>query len=62
MAVMKPDANYTPDHYFAALKLIEQLYRDGQIPAHMFRSILNDYADTIDLSKFAIIDEREGVA
>ena len=62
MAVMKPDANYTPDHYFAALKLIEQLYRDGQIPAHMFRSILNDYADTIDLSKFAIIDEREGAA
>ena len=59
---MKPDANYTPDHYFAALKLIEQLYRDGQIPAHMFRSILNDYADTIDLSKFAIIDEREGAA
>ena len=45
MAVMKPDANYTPDHYFAALKLIEQLHRDGQIPAHMFRRILNDHVN-----------------
>ena len=62
MAVMKPDANYTPDHYFAALKLIEQLHRDGQIPAHMFRKILNDYAGLVDLSKFTIIDEREEVA
>ena len=62
MAVMKPDATYTPDHFFAALKLIEQLYRDGQIPAYMFRRILNDHADTVDLSKFAIIDEREEAA
>lgn len=62
MAVMKPDANYTPDHYFAALKLIEQLHRGGQIPAHMFRKILNDHAGLVDLSKFTIIDEREEVA
>ena len=62
MAVMKPDANYTPDHYFAALKLIEQLHRDGQIPAQMFRRILNDHAELVALSKFAIIDEREGAA
>ena len=62
MAVMKPDANYTPDHYFAAQKLIDQLHRDGQIPAHMFRKILNDHAGLVDLSKFTIIDEREEVA
>lgn len=62
MAVMKPDANYTPDHYFAALKLIEQLHRDGQIPAYMFRNILNDYADMVDLSKFTICEDKEEAA
>ena len=62
MAVMKLDEAYTPDHYFAALKLIEQLHRDGQIPAYMFRRILNDHAGLVDLSKFTIIDEREEAA
>ena len=62
MAVMKPDANYTPDHYFAALKLIEQLHKDGQIPAYMFRNILNDYADMVDLSKFTICEDKEEAA
>ncbi len=37
---------------FAALKLIEQLYKDGEIPAHVFRSIANDYAEVVDLSRF----------
>ena len=62
MAVMKPDEAYTPDHYFAALKLIEQLHRDGQIPAYMFRNILNDYADMVDLSKFTICEDKEEAA
>ena len=62
MAVMKPDEAYTPDHYFAALKLIEQLHRDGQIPDSMFRRILNDHAELVDLSKFTIIDEGEEAA
>ena len=54
------NAEFTAAHYFAALKLIEQLYRDGKIPAHVFRNILNDYADVVDLSKFTVIDEKEG--
>lgn len=37
---------------FAALKLIEQLYKDGKIPAHVFRGIANDYAEVVDLSRF----------
>lgn len=41
-----------PDYCFAALKLIEQLYRDGQIPEYMFRNILNDYADIVDEREF----------
>ena len=53
---------YTPDHYFAALKLIEQLYKDGEIPAAMFLNILNEYADIVDLSKFTILEEKEDVA
>ena len=62
MAVRKSDMTYSPDHYFAALKLIEQLYRDGEIPAYMFRNILKEYADIVDLSRFAITNEKEDAA
>lgn len=58
----KMNTEYSSDHYFAALKLIEQLHKDGEIPTVMFRNILNDYADVVDLSKFTIIDEKEGDA
>ncbi len=43
---------------FAALKLIEQLYRDGHISACIYRNILADYAETVDLSQF-VIQESE---
>ena len=62
MSVSKAGTALKPDHYFAALKLIEQLYRDGQIPAYMFRNILNDYAGVVDLSKFTIDEEKEETA
>ena len=55
----KMKAEYTPNHYFAALKLIEQLYKDGEIPAYMFRNILNEYADVVDLAQFTVIEKRE---
>ena len=55
----KMNTEYTSDHYFAALKLLEQLHKDGQIPAYMFRNMLNDYADVVDLSKFTVIEEKE---
>lgn len=55
----KMNTEYTSDHYFAALKLIEQLHKDGDIPAYMFRNILKDYADIVDLSKFTILEEKE---
>ena len=54
---------YTPAHYFAALKLLEQLCWDGKISPQMFRDILNDYAEIVDLSKFSIPEDnaiREG--
>ena len=53
---------YSPAHYFAALKLIEQLYKDGQIPAFMYRNILNEYADVVDLSKFSPPADKEVAA
>ena len=61
---MKTDKTniYSPAHYFAALKLIEQLYKDDQIPAFMYRNILNEYADVVDLSKFAPPADKEVAA
>ena len=58
----KMNAEYTSDHYFAALKLLEQLHKDGKIPAYMFRNMLNDYADVVDLSKFTVLEEKEEIA
>ena len=55
----KINAEYSAEHYFAALKLIEQLYKDGLISVQMLRSILNDHADVVDLSKFTIMEEKE---
>lgn len=43
-----------PDYCFAALKLIEQLYKDGKIPNFMYRNILNEYADIVDVTAFVI--------
>lgn len=43
-----------PDYRFAALKLIEQLYKDGRIPGFMYHNILNEYADIVDVTAFII--------
>ena len=37
---------------FGALKLIEQLYLDGEIPGHVFRNILQEYKDDICVADF----------
>ena len=47
----------TPGHYFAALKLIEQLNKDGLLPGYILRNILNDYTDLVDLSQFTITED-----
>ena len=38
------------DKIYAALKLIENLYKQGLIKQHIFKNILNDYRDCIDIS------------
>ena len=54
---------FTKEHYFAAIKLIEQLYKDGNIPDYVFRNILNEYSDIVDTSRFSVqlSDEKEMV-
>lgn len=37
---------------FAALKLIEQLYRDGKITEIVYKNIIEEYASHIDTSAF----------
>ena len=44
--------NDSKDTVFAALKLIEQLYRDGRIPGYMYRNILAEHTDDVDLALF----------
>ena len=44
--------NNSKDTVFAALKLVEQLYRDGRIPGYMYRNILEEHSDDVDLALF----------
>ena len=37
---------------FGAIKLIEQLYLDGQIPGYIFRNILKEYGNDIEIACF----------
>ena len=39
---------------FAALKLIEQLYRDGKIKSHIYENILKENSKIVDISQFAL--------
>ena len=52
-------SNEDPKYVFAALKLIERLYHDKLISERVFRNILNDCAEMVDLSQF-VIYEGEG--
>jgi len=41
------------------LKLIEQLYLDGEIPGYVFRNILREYQDKINVSDFVCHKKNE---
>ena len=56
-----PKKELNSNKLFAALKLIEQLNLDGYLPAYIFKNILNEYADKIDISEFTIQEtEKKG--
>lgn len=42
----------TPEMIFAALKHIEQLYHDGHISKKMFRDILFEHSNVVDITQF----------
>lgn len=45
---------YDSDLIFAAIKLIENLYKSGHITRDVFKSILDDYKDCVDISEFRL--------
>ena len=60
MTIIKEEDSF--GYYFAALKLVEQLYKGGKIPKYMFQNILKDYADVVDLSAFVEYESKEDSA
>lgn len=41
-----------PSRIFAALKLVEKLYKDGKIEKTVFKNVLEQYSDKVDITKF----------
>lgn len=50
------------NNIFGALKLIEQLYLDGEIPGYIFRNILQEYNDDVCIADFTCYknEKQEG--
>ena len=44
------------DKVYAALKLIELLFKEGLIKQHVYHNILEDYKNDIDISSFQCYD------
>ena len=44
---------------YAALKLIENLYKKKQIPRYMFKNIIKEYKDYIDIKDFKCYTETD---
>jgi hypothetical protein len=59
MNMMKADKE---NNIFGALKLIEQLYLDGEIPGHVFRNILQEYKNDVCIADFTCYkkEKQEG--
>ena len=47
------------NNIFGALKLIEQLYLDGEIPGHVFRNILQEYKDDVCIADFTCYNKEK---
>lgn len=55
----KIEMGKNPAMVFGTLKLIEQLYRDGKISAFMFRNILEEYSDLVDIGEFVKGEQKK---
>lgn len=47
------------NNIFGALKLIEQLYLNGEIPGYVFGSILQGYKDDVCIADFTCYKKRK---
>lgn len=43
---------HTDVEIYAALLFIKYLYKNGKIKEHVYKNILNDYKNSIDISNF----------
>ncbi len=48
----KDNQNIDNEMIYAALKLIQNLHKQGKIKKHIFCNILEEYSDRIDISNF----------
>ena len=55
----KIEVDKNPAMVFGALKLIEQLYRDGKISAAQFRNILEEYSDLVNIGEFVKGEQKK---
>ena len=55
----KIEMGKNPAMIFGALKLIEQLYRDGKISVSQFRNILEEYSDIVDIGEFVKGEQKK---
>ena len=46
---------------FGALKLLEQLYLEGDLPGFIFRNALKEYSDTVNMLDFKCHVESQEV-
>lgn len=49
---MQNETTIDNETVYAALKLIEYLYKTGKIKQHVFRNILEEYKDCVDITEF----------
>lgn len=52
----KSSSKNNADKLFAALKMIEALYVQGEIEQHVWVNILNEYRNTVDITGFKCYD------
>ncbi len=62
MGLKKQNQSPSPEYCFSALKLLELLNKEGQLPGYIFRNILNDYKGVVDITQFTVTDKLEVAA
>lgn len=53
--------NVSKGMVFGALKLLEQLYLEGNLPGYIFRNALTEYSDIVNISDFRCYVEAQEV-